>query len=133
MNPAPADVVDKAKLKMDGCTGLVVLVFYKTLKIATDAVTKLHGQSIKGQAAKKGAAASLAAAPGISVWARQVSGDGAHVKKWRVIIRNLPFQVREYCQPLGPHYFTAIAPTKWVSLKGLCSIFAISTVHVNFK
>lgn len=34
-----------------------------------------------------------AAAAGVVLWARVVSGEGAHVKKWRIILRNLAFQV----------------------------------------
>lgn len=33
------------------------------------------------------------AAQRITLWAREVKGEGAHVKQWRVILRNLPFQV----------------------------------------
>lgn len=51
--------------------------------------------------AKKGgkdvpATAAVAAAAGSSdllMWARQVSGDGALVKRWRLILRNLAFKV----------------------------------------
>ena len=44
--------------------------------------------------AKKGGAAgqSLAPVEGPPLWARQVVGEGAYVKRWRIIIRNLPFQ-----------------------------------------
>ncbi|GLI62225.1 hypothetical protein VaNZ11_004822, partial [Volvox africanus] len=36
-----------------------------------------------------------AAAPRITLWAREVKGEGAHVKQWRIILRNLPFKVTE--------------------------------------
>lgn len=76
------------------------------VKDATHAVTQLHGQAVtatsgassggkKGKQ-KKAAAAAEGVGDGEStvLWARQVAGEGAHVKQYRVIIRNLPFQVR---------------------------------------
>lgn len=37
--------------------------------------------------------AQAAGAQHITLWAREVKGEGAHVKQWRVILRNLPFKV----------------------------------------
>lgn len=31
--------------------------------------------------------------PGSRLWARQAAGEGAYIKKWRLILRNLAFQV----------------------------------------
>ena len=69
---------------------------YDSVKVALAAVAKLHGQSL-GQPTKKAKRQKVdkdsADAAQQSLWARQVSGEGLHLKKWRLIIRNLSFQV----------------------------------------
>ncbi len=78
------------------------------VKDAMGAVALLHNHSLQGQDApvnsvkgkktgQPGAAQALA--EGALLWARQVSGEGAHLKKWRLILRNLPFNVR--ARPCG--------------------------------
>lgn len=72
------------------------------VKEAMAAVTLLHnhvlkeqeaiGVATKGKAKGKGKA-KQAPEEGVLVWARQVSGEGVHLKKWRLILRNLPFNV----------------------------------------
>lgn len=51
------------------------------MKEATHAVSILHAHALPEAQAGK-------------LWARQAAGEGAHLKKWRLIIRNLAFQVR---------------------------------------
>ena len=58
------------------------------VKGAVDAVPKLHGKSPRQQ--QKGKSAG---APDELLWARQLKGEGSMVKKWRLILRNLPFNV----------------------------------------
>ena len=59
------------------------------VKAAFEAVTKLHGTALAG---KKQAAQE-------KLWARQLKGEGAMVKKWRLILRNLSFNVSAFCVP----------------------------------
>jgi nucleolar protein 4 len=67
------------------------------------AVARLHNHILKEQEALGKAAegkskgkgkAKQAQGEGVVLWARQVSGEGMHLKKWRLILRNLPFDVR---------------------------------------
>lgn len=69
------------------------------VKEAMHAVTQLHGQRVTpGGGGKKAKAAQGGgeggASPALTLWCREVKGEGALVKQWRVIIRNLPFKVR---------------------------------------
>lgn len=71
------------------------------VKDALAAVEKLHNHVLREgdggvavAAAAKGKKAKAGASSGTLLWARQVSGEGAHLKKWRLILRNLPFNVR---------------------------------------
>lgn len=82
VQPVPEQLAQQFMLKRDGCSGEAFLAVYKDVKQATAAVAKLHGQA----AGKAGGACR--------VWARQLSGDGLHQKRWRLIVRNLPFNVR---------------------------------------
>lgn len=66
------------------------------------AVAQLHGavaeeirdQQTKRQKKGQSDGSAIDGAVKQLLWARQVAGEGALMKKWRVIIRNLPFQVR---------------------------------------
>lgn len=83
-------------------------IFYKLqgcslqVKEAMAAVALLHNHVLKEQEAIGGATkgkakvkgkAKEASEEGVLLWARQVSGEGVHLKKWRLILRNLPFNV----------------------------------------
>ena len=59
------------------------------VKAAVEAVTKLHGTNLAGRKQ-----------PGQEkLWARQLKGEGSMVKKWRLILRNLPFNVSDSWVP----------------------------------
>lgn len=55
------------------------------VKAAVEAVAKLHGVSVGSGKQEMTNETAL--------WARQLKGEGAMVKRWRLILRNLPFNV----------------------------------------
>ncbi|MEW5317651.1 MAG: hypothetical protein WDW38_008933 [Sanguina aurantia] len=145
LNPAPPGLMLGAKLAADGCTGEVVVVVYKTVMDATEAVAIMHNQplpplqqqqhqqpkkskkdfKLQGKDAPAAAVAAAAAAvPAASsdllMWARQVSGDGALVKRWRLILRNLAFKCLA-CE-------TGLA---WPGLLRVCSRNRPSTLRLS--
>lgn len=94
----PSDLdMSHVRLKRDGCSGLVIFVIYDSVRTALAAVAKLHGQPLGKQTQKSAKRQKLGADDAVSeqLWARQVSGEGLHLKQWRVIIRNLAFQVSQ--------------------------------------
>eukprot|EP00250_Pteridium_aquilinum_P011016 c19783_g1_i1 orf=133-3339(+) len=66
-------------LEKDGCKVGAAAILYTSVKTASQAVAELHQKTI---------------GDGI-VWARQLGGEGSKPRKWRIIIRNLPFNVTE--------------------------------------
>ena len=86
-HPAPDAAIEAAKLSRDGCSGGVAFVEYDSVKGAIGAVSKLHHATVAAAisaAATKGkhAASAAALAPSTVLWARQVSGEGALLKRW---------------------------------------------------
>jgi len=89
------------------------IVAHAQVKDALAAVAKLHNHVLQegdggGTTNKEKKRSKAGASSGTLLWARQVSGEGAHLKKWRLILRNLPFDVcshpllapQSYCKHL---------------------------------
>ena len=89
--------------KYDGVAGQV--------KAALQAIATLHRRLIDPEAAeapkrqKNGVTTKHKAQH--QLWARQVSGEGLHMKKWRLIIRNIAFNVSNWLSALCKKCFKA--------------------------
>lgn len=71
-------------LQQDGCTGEVALLTFATATEAQRAVAALHGcTSVRGYDGT------------VRLWARQLGGEGALVRRWRLIVRNVAFRATE--------------------------------------
>jgi len=83
--PAPPAEFERAQLARDGCPAPeeTALVTFSSVTEAREAVSKLH----RGLVSHKGCLEKL--------WARQVGGEGSHMRAWRLIVRNVPFGVKE--------------------------------------
>ncbi|GAQ92352.1 nucleolar protein 4 [Klebsormidium nitens] len=75
----PDQDLENNSLAKDGCTAPAALAVFQSVRAARAAVAALHGQKVAGEV----------------VWARELGGEGAKLKKWRLIVRNLAFQAKE--------------------------------------
>jgi len=126
--PVPEDEAAKYMLHRDGCAGQLAFLVYDSVraprwrqarggwlqrrraaprsarlaaaqvKSALQAVAQLHNRVLEPSERSAG---SRKASAGTLMWARQVSGEGLHMKKWRLIVRNLAFDVR--ARPRAEH------------------------------
>ena len=79
--PAPIDELPLAELRSHGCRGSMCAVLYTSEAEAAVAVAALHRTTLD--------------APGKpELWGRTLAGEGASPRRWRVIVRNLPFTTK---------------------------------------
>ncbi|CAL1390438.1 unnamed protein product [Linum trigynum] len=76
--PLSREVLGQHSLTQDGCRMNASAVLFTSVKEARTCVRNLHHKQLKGG----------------TVWARQLGGEGSKAQKWKIIIRNLPFQAK---------------------------------------
>ncbi|CAI7816604.1 unnamed protein product, partial [Closterium sp. NIES-53] len=94
INPMPEDALKERGLALDGCTPPAVSIVFPSVRAARQAVASLHGSTVEGGADAGGADAG-GSEKSVTVWARQLGGEGSKTLSNRVIVRNLPFKVAE--------------------------------------
>ncbi|CAI5498373.1 unnamed protein product, partial [Closterium sp. Naga37s-1] len=88
-DPLPEDALKERGLALDGCTSPALSVVFPSVRAARQAVASLHGCTVGGGTETGGSEQS------VTVWARQLGGEGSKSLSNRVIVRNLPFKVAE--------------------------------------